>query len=795
MQLTFLQAAVPLTKKYIKRTDGGYDKTSYPLVSKVTSHTEEVTTLDDFAAALRIHGEKSHCLHTGSVRVPLVEESRKGAHDKDEKREWIVLDLDGIDYPSVEKLVNDLPSQFHDVSYIAQHSPSSGLKPGLNMHLFFLLDRPEDMNIVSDTIRHLNFGTEQLRNKVTLTTSNKILSLPLDWVANKNGRVVYISPPECIGFDDPVTERIEVVKKTYDKLRYNFYAVTPDEMKTQNRALIDELRAAQGLPKLRGEIYTMGKHGEILRRRHTDRGRIHDVEADSDTIMRCNIDGGDSHAYFYYTKYPKLIRNHKGEPAIHMEAFDPDYYEKVAMPAARALWEKDNQPYVFRNYHDDKYYVGIRVGETVTQQPAVIGSEAKIEDFYLQHGGLGVPDPIESWSKEFNPTLGSQWNPDDKIFNTWRQSDYMKNAVYRSLPPTVITKVITHALGGAEEYNHFINWLAYIYQKRTKSGTAWVLHGTQGTGKGLLVDQVLRPIFGKEYVVKQQARNLKAEFNAWMEEAIIVNLDEFDLDDAGNDKGGVKQALKMWITDDYIPLRAMRTDSRQVVNYANFILTTNAKSAMSIDEGDRRFNFGVQQNTRLDITPEEVEGIKFELQEFANYLSAYDVNAMQAHTCLNNEAKQQAMALSKNSVVEFADAIMNGDLQYFVDGSHEHLSQHEASLMGYYKDALSNWINDVKNDRESYIPASDMILAYKVICSTNKDLKLVTFKSAMRHKGNPAKRLRTPDGKRVDGWKIKWDIDEETLRNIGGHLKAVKSNEELEEALQKEVLASPKPQQ
>ena len=86
-------------------------------------------------------------------------------------------------------------------------------------------------------------------------------------------------------------------------------------------------------------------------------------------------------------------------------------------------------------------------------------------------------------------------------------------------------------------------------------------------------------------------------------------------------------------------------------------------------------------------------------------------------------------------------------------------------------------------------------MAYKVICSTNKDLKLVTFKSAMRHKGNPAKRLRSPDGRRVDGWKVKWNVDEETLRNIGAHIKAVKSEEELEEALRAEVLASHEQQQ
>ena len=794
MQLTFLQAAVPLTKKYTKRSDGGYDKTSYPNISKVTSHVEEATTPEDFAAALRVHAEKGHCLHTGSVNKPLLEESRKGSHDKDEKRAWIVLDLDGIEYASVEEFINELPDQFHEVSYVAQHSPSSGLKPGLNMHLFFLLDKAESMVVASDTIRHLNFVTKTLRNRVTLTTSQKILSLPLDWIANKNGRVVYITAPECVGFSDPVTERIEVVKKAYDELRFNFYTVTPDEMKTQNRTLIDELRAAAGLPKIRGEIFTMGKNGEILRKRHTDKGRIHDAEPDSDTIMRCNIDGGDSHAYFYYIKRPHLIRNHKGEPALYMEAFDPEYYEKVALPAAAALWEKDTQPFVFRNLYDDKYYVGLRVGEDVTQQPCVIGSESKIDDYYTQHGGLGVPSPIESWKLCFNPTLDGQWNPGGKVFNTWRKTNLQASAMFRSLPPDVITKVIMHAIGSDEEaYGRFINWLAYIYQNRTKTGTAWIFHGVQGTGKGLLIDHVLTPIFGHDYVVKQQSRNLRAEFNGWMERAIFVNLDEFDIQDAGGEAQSVMQALKMWITDGRLSIRAMHKESRMTDNFSNFIMTTNAKSALPVDDGDRRFSFGVRQEKRLEISPEEVDAISSELDQFAGYLLGYKVDKLLAHTCLENSAKAQAKALSKTSIEEFVDAVRIGNMQYFVDGRQEHT--HDQALGGMYQEVLNKWISDAKDTGSSTISAANLLTAYKVICSEDKGMKIEKFKKLMGHKNLPAKRLQLSNGARIYGWKVSWDMDQETLKNIGGHIKAVKSQEEIERALQAEVLASPKEQQ
>jgi hypothetical protein len=44
--------------------------------------------------------------------------------------------------------------------------------------------------------------------------------------------------------------------------------------------------------------------------------------------------------------------------------------------------------------------------------------------------------------------------------------------------------------------DHFLNWLAFILQHRDRTKTAWVLHGVPGTGKGLLTNDILRPIFG-----------------------------------------------------------------------------------------------------------------------------------------------------------------------------------------------------------------------------------------------------------------------------------------------------------
>jgi hypothetical protein len=306
----------------------------------------------------------------------------------------------------------------------------------------------------------------------------------------------------------------------------------------------------------------------------------------------------------------------------------------------------------------------------------------------------------------------------------------------------------------------------------------------QGTGKGLLVDHILTPIFGEDYVVKQQSRNLRAEFNGWMEQAIFVNLDEFDIQDAGGEATSVMQALKMWITDARLPIRAMRTESRMTDNYSNFILTTNAKSALPVDAGDRRISFGVRQEKRLEISPEEVDAIPGELEQFAGYLFGYAVDKRLAHTCLENTTKDQAKRLSLTSIEEFVEAVREGDLEYFIEATHERSS--EPALDGMFRQLIDKFISDVKNDRDTILSVYDLLTAFKVICKEDRNMKGKKFKKIMEHKSLPAQRVRE-GSKRITGWRVSWQTDQETLTNIGGHITAVKSQEELEQEIANEV--------
>ena len=90
MELTFLEAAVPLAKSF----DAQLSVKAYPLVKRVTSHAVQVDTLEDFAEAIRTHGAKGHALLKGSLVRPIFKESRAGLTNKETLSQYIVIDVE-----------------------------------------------------------------------------------------------------------------------------------------------------------------------------------------------------------------------------------------------------------------------------------------------------------------------------------------------------------------------------------------------------------------------------------------------------------------------------------------------------------------------------------------------------------------------------------------------------------------------------------------------------------------------------------------------------------------------------
>ncbi|KKL75602.1 hypothetical protein LCGC14_2053210, partial [marine sediment metagenome] len=394
------------------------------------------------------------------------------------------------------------------------------------------------------------------------------------------------------------------------------------------------------------------------------------VKANSAGLVQLNLDGGDSWGYYYDPEHPHFLKNFKGEPTVILKDFLPDYYQQAVVVARRQKQAANNKPFVFRDYITDSFYAGILSPvEEVLQFNQL--SKQNIDDFFVEFG-RSPPDPVPTWKRTFDPTNLLQYDPQRKRFNVWAPTSYMQDAKPIDHVPITIEKILRHITVDTETYDRFLNWLAFIFQKRTKSGTAWILHGCPGTGKGVFFNQVLAPIFGREYCVTKLMGDLKSNFNGYMETALFVNVDETRSITVGLDASRVMGAVKNWITEPVMSIEAKQQNQRMSRSYVNFIFTTNDLDSLPIEAGDRRFNVAPRQETPIVLSAAEIEAfLPMELQAFAGFLYQYEVTEAEVRTPLINVAKEELRQATQTSIDQFCSAIREGNLEYFVTGVDE----------------------------------------------------------------------------------------------------------------------------
>jgi hypothetical protein len=216
--------------------------------------------------------------------------------------------------------------------------------------------------------------------------------------------------------------------------------------------------------------------------------------------------------------------------------------------------------------------------------------------------------------------------------------------------------------------HHFMNWLAYIFQTRQKTGTAWIFNGVEGTGKGRFTENILMPLFGQQQVEQTNFSHINGEFNAFLEHSLFVVFQDADTKAVEN-SANLLQKIRTWVTDSPLPIRKMRTDTYTVPNYTNFILCANERTPIIITSTDRRFNICNRQEKKIHYTPNELK-ILFdgsELDAFADVLARWPVDDMAAHRIIDTEYRRDVHEATTSINQLVAEAIMEGNLEFFID--------------------------------------------------------------------------------------------------------------------------------
>jgi hypothetical protein len=386
-------------------------------------------------------------------------------------------------------------------------------------------------------------------------------------------------------------------------------------------------------------------------------------------------------------------------------------------------------------------------------------------------------DFIPIWERVFDPTTDTVVNTEARTINMWAPSEHIKQAT-KTREPTLnkcplINKIISSCVGTGSIQEHFLNWLAVIMQHRTKPRTGWVLHGNQGTGKGLLINKILAPLFGKEYVVVRMQNELKSDFSAFIEFALIAFIDEIEVD-ALQDGGLLEAKLKHYITEPTVSIRRMRTDSYSVPSYTGWIFGSNKSQPVVIPRNDRRYNVGQYQRSKLEITLEEVEQkLPLEIQAFADYLFSRVADKDVACRPLLTEDRETLMALSETSVEKTANAITMGDLELLWDAMPDeklidalHHSSTAAMAAQAYINFLKRAVEDAYNGRPTRTSREELGAVFQH-CVGNVPTSAHKLTTYLSHYGIHLVRLRdTHEGTRMYGKDIEWHVAKEFLDDV-----------------------------
>lgn len=715
-----------LSKTY-ELVNGSIESSAYPLVRDFTSVNLNVSDISEMKTVIDAVAEAGGCLLKGVLKQPLIAQSRQGTTNPVEATKYLVLDLDFEDgWNSIDEFLYAVHPSLIDVSYVFQHSASAGIKcqPGLRGHVFFELSTEANPPMLKEWLKFVNLNVPGLRERTSLSDSGGSLKWPLDITTCQNDKLIFVAPPTCIGFDPPDLDPrvVYVERRTQYVASSAITNVAPSLIQSLTDKRVAELRKDLGLP---AKSIKYKRVGNVTYHANPDTCVITGVR-EARGFVYLNLNGGDSWSRYFPADNPEFLYNFRGEPVVKLRDVAPEFYADYVqnMPGAGQPVQNTTamsggqtfRPLVFRDRRRDVYYNAIYYPESGQIDFSPASTKSKLSDFMAQYGH-DMPDVIHDWTVEFDPTRLDIIDIDHQWINTFHPTPLLREATPAEAvsPPPIIDRIIRSVCGGCEyTQQYFYNWLAYIVQTRKKTGTAWVFHGIEGTGKGLMLSRVLKPILGYDYVVEQTATALDDSFNAQLEKAIVLFIDEFRHDDTRSSVA-VMNKLKNLITEDYIMLRMMRQNPVQVVNYCNVIIASNHQDSVTISDNDRRFNIAPPQETKLEIDAAEIDAIEEELPYFTDFLMGYRVNEANVRTTMKNDARMSMILASMTSVDSFFAAFRTGDLEFFLGFAKSGGVLQDGIAFSEYNKIMQKFARDCAEGQPSMIDIGELRMLYAFI--------------------------------------------------------------------------------
>lgn len=214
-----------------------------------------------------------------------------------------------------------------------------------------------------------------------------------------------------------------------------------------------------------------------------------------------------------------------------------------------------------------------------------------------------------------------------------------------------------------EHYNYMISWFAGLFTNlKSINKVALAMISPQGTGKGTLIE-FMEFLLRESHVVSISGVNeITGKFNALLQGKRLVNINEMSATKEEFKSNFDK--IKSYITDPTMKIEPKGVDSYTINNISNYILFTNHRDAIIVEESDRRYGI-FEMGTKYINNTEYFGNIRNKCfnQDVANEFYTYllDFPAVNIAIIPNTAIKDEMRYMSRHNVLKFIDNIFEDE--------------------------------------------------------------------------------------------------------------------------------------
>jgi hypothetical protein len=209
-------------------------------------------------------------------------------------------------------------------------------------------------------------------------------------------------------------------------------------------------------------------------------------------------------------------------------------------------------------------------------------------------------------------------------------------------------------------YNYIISWFAGLVTNLTGiNRVALAMVSEQGTGKGFFLE-FMKMILRRTNVAETQGiQSISQKHNTIIQNKRLVVINE--MSSTRDEFKSNFDKIKTYITDPVIQIEPKGVDPYSIDNIANFILFTNHRDSIIIEDSDRRYAvFEMSSVHRNDVDYFSMLHDACFNQETANAFYTYllEFKSDNIHKIPESKLKNEMKDISKPSALKFIDAIL-----------------------------------------------------------------------------------------------------------------------------------------